>query len=305
MRSLAMGLAVLLAACDTEPPVIHAFDPDDHADLRGIGRVAVFIEFSEPSDTRVSLYVDGGLVARPQASCEDEGDRCTVDTEWNTSGLPVGDHELRIELEDEAGNVAQDKRTVVIDDVLEITSMRLTNVVDDNATLEIEVYAFDDVTNEMLGCAGSRQNLGPVDFSDQIYALDAILIRPDAKLLATQDFGDRRIRLEVWEDDDSPVCPVVPNPNANDFVAATAARTVDEWRADTHSNVAGVVELDATWSRRLASGERPGTDIPPPGPVLDFGGGGGAGCTAVGDPSWLAALCLLLLRRRRRMTRRN
>ena len=295
-----LPILFLVAACDTEPPQIVAFTPDDGEDLRGIRFVSVTADYTDESPTKARLYVDGHEVARPTPECAEE--RCTIDTRWDTAELAIGTYQLALELEDDAGNVARESHEVVIDDVLEIVSMRVANIDDGLGPLEIEVYAFDDATDELVGCAGSRQNLGPVDYVDYTYALDAILIRPDQALLATSDFADRRIRLEVWEDDDDPVCPTIPNPIGNDLVGVSEAHTKTEWAGTSATSSFGeVTQLEVVWSRRLTSGEAPGTDIPDPGPdPFDFGADGGGCSTTGGSSPWLAFALLLVLRRRAR-----
>lgn len=296
MRAFLVTL-FLVAACDGEPPVLHAFLPDDGEDLRGIRFVEIYAEFSDASPTEARLYADGVLVGHPQPDCDDDG-RCVIETRWDAAEYPIGDHELQLVLEDEVGHVTDATHTVYVDDVLEITGMRVANVSDGLGAIEIEVYAFDDATNQMIGCAGSRQNLGRVDYANETYALDAILIRPDGALLATRDFADRRVRLEVWEDDDAPVCPTVPDPSGNDLLGVSEAYTADEWRQSGPAAFGQVTYFEVAWSRRLATGEEPGTVIPDR-PGLDFGRPGG-GCSAGGNaPWWLVALAALGVRRRR------
>jgi hypothetical protein len=287
----------LLAACDSEPPQISAFTPVDGEDLRGIRFVSVTADYTDESSTKARLYADGHEVARPQPDCVDEA--CTIDTKWDTTDLEVGTHELMLEVEDDAGNVAREKHQVVVDDVLEIVSLRVDNVTDASGTLEIEVYAFDDATNELLGCAGSRQGLDGVDYAGRTYALDAILIRPDQALLATGDFGDRRVRLEVWEDDDAPTCPVVPDALGNNFIGASEPHTTTEWRDTQVATFNQVPDLEVRWSRRLSTGEdpNPGSD----GDDYTGFGGTGAGCSTTGQGSpWLVLAVAFVLRRRLR-----
>ncbi len=305
VRALLVALFVV-AACDSEPPQLHAYLPDDGDDMRGIRFVEVFAEFSDESPTDARLYADRTLVAHPQPDCNDNG-RCVIETRWDTSDFEIGTHELELVLEDDAGNTTRETHALHVDDVLEITSMRVANLVDDSGTLEIEAYAFDDATNELIGCAGSRQNLGRVDAAEMTYALDAILITPEHLLLATSDFTDRRIRIEVWEDDDDPVCPVIPNPAANDLVGVSEAHTAEEWGQLGTVSFGNVTGLEVVWSRRLVTGEDPGTVIPDhDDPWLDFGGGGG-GCSATRGGTamawWLAALAALASRRRRSRAR--
>ena len=244
-----VALALVVAACDGSPPELHVFEPANGAELRGMEFVAVHVEYSDQSDTEVTLLVDGVEIAHPIGICNDV---CEVDATWDTSALAVGNHQLAVELRDVHGHITESVHTVWLDDVLTITAMEVANIVDESGTLEIEVYAFDDATNEMIACAGTARGLGPVDQYGIKYELDSVLVNLNKQTFATKDIGDRRLRLEVWEDDDDPVCPVFPDPLGNDLVGVSPARTVEEWRRSGASAFGNVTELGVAWTRKFA-----------------------------------------------------
>lgn len=245
-----VALVLVAAACDGSPPELHVFEPANGTELRGVEFAAVHIEYSDQSETDVTLLVDGVEIAHPIGTCSDEV--CDVDATWDTSALSIGDHQLAVELRDIHGHITESVHTIWIDDVLTITSLQVQNIVDESGTLEIEVYAFDDATNEMIGCAGTKQGMGSVDQYGIDYPLDAIVIRTDSVLFATKDVADRLLRLEVWEDDDDPVCPVFPDPVGNDLVGVSPPRTVEDWRRGGRTAFGNVVALGVAWTRTLA-----------------------------------------------------
>jgi uncharacterized protein (TIGR03382 family) len=285
------------------PPEVHELTPLEGTEMRGVGYVNVHVEFSDESDVTLKLLADGYEVDRLEPECS--GDVCTADAIWDNTGLPAGPHTLGIVLEDSHGNVAHRERDLLLEDVLAITSMQVDNIVDEYGSLEIEVYAFaEDTGGELIGCAGSRQRLDFVDSAGSRYQTEAVLIRPDQDLLADTDMGARRYRLEVWEDDDDPVCPVVPLAAGNDFLGASPAHTIDEWRQLDTVSFGQVPELGVAWSRPLHTGETPGTSDPT-GDYDPWGndGAGGAGCSTGGSSGFGALLLLALVRVRRRSNR--
>jgi hypothetical protein len=299
MRGLLLALCVLAAACDFEAPQVQRFTPADNTELRGVGFVDVVVEFSDSSETTVTLLADGRDVDTLDVSCDDDG-HCTADGEWDNTSLPAGTHELAVRLEDSHGNVSRAVHAMTLEDVLEVTSLRVTNIVDDYGGLEIEVYAFAEAGADLLGCAGSRQKLDIVDIADYTYETNAILIDPSSRLLGLSDMGARAFRIEVWEDDDAPVCPVVPNPNLNDLVGRSPARTPEEWATLGKTSFDSVDELTVAWARPLRTNEPAGTDTP----TSDFDGwDGNGGCSTTGDSGGLAivliAVCLCTGRSRR------
>lgn len=303
MRGFALALCAMLAACDFSAPEVTQFTPDDNAKLVGIGLVDIHVEFTDSSETTARLVEDGRELDDLSVDCNDD-DTCRANGIWDNRGLAAGTHQIGVRLEDSHGNVSHVVHEVALQDVLAVTSIRVTNEVDDYGGLEIEVYAFSD--SELVGCAGSRQKLDTVDDSDVTYATSAILIEPDGKLLAREDMGTRAFRLEVWEDDDAPVCPVVPNPAANDVLGASVAHTADEWANVGTQTFGQVVELGVAWARPLRTDEEAGTDTPAGdwdnGWDDDWGGGGG--CAAGGSPGW-ALLLLVTLRLRSRGRNRS
>ena len=281
MRGFALALCAMVAACDFSAPEVTQFTPDDNAQLVGIGLVDIHVEFTDSSETTARLVEDGHELDELSVECTD--DTCTADGVWDNRGLPAGTHQVGVRLEDSHGNVSHAVHEVALQDVLEVTSLRVTNEVDDYGGLEIEVYAFSD--SDLVGCAGSCQNLDIVDAANVTYTTSAILIEPDGKLLTHDDMGTRAFRLEVWEDDDAPVCPVVPNPAANDVLGESAARTADEWANAGAQSFGQVVELDVAWARPLSTDEPAGTDTPT-GDWDGWDSPGGGGCAVGGSPGW-------------------
>ena len=293
MRRFALGL-VVLAACDMSPPEVTKFEPLDGEEMIGVGYINVHVDFTDESDVTAKLLADGYEIERLEPECS--GDVCTIDTIWDNTSLPAGEHSLGLVLEDRHGNVAHREHTLMLQDVLEITSMKVTNIIDEYGSLEMEVYAFsDDTGGQLIGCAGSRQSLDIVDAADARYQTEAVLIEPNQHLLADADMGAQRYRLEVWEDDDDPVCPVVPLATGNDFLGASEAHTIEEWRQLETVSFGQVPELGVAWSRPLHTGEKPGT-TDPTGDYDPWGndGAGGAGCNATGS-SGLGALAFVLI----------
>jgi uncharacterized protein (TIGR03382 family) len=295
--------SLLLAGClgDHDPPELLDLQPVDGADLRGIADVASWAIYRDESDVEARLFLDGELIATPETRCGDSS--CQADFVWSTLDYPPGPHDLALSLEDAAGNVTSATRTVRFDDVLTITSMRVANIVDDSGTLEIEVYAFD-ATNTMIGCAGSRHGLATVDNAGIEYDTQAVLINSDNSLaFGTLDAGAGPFRLEVWEDDDAPVCPERVDPALNDLVGTSPMLTVDQWRATPLSSFGDVTKLGVAWGRTLEQDES--ADPPPLTP--DPFSNGGTGCSATHGTSgalWiLGVLGAVGVRRRRRVFR--
>ncbi len=230
MRMILFGAIVCLAACDTEAPMIVDFTPTDNADLRGVGHVTIDLTASDASGTAIAdLAIDGEL--RERVTSHACASQCLFSWDWDTRTLPAGEHVLDLRLEDGNGNHETASHAVVLDDVVTVTRLGVHGIVDDVGTLEIEVYVFDDTTNALLGCAGSRNGLGPVDASDIVYPVDGEMIDVANRRLAARELAAHPIRFEVWEDDDPPVCPVSPDPLGNDLVGKSAPATLDRWRA--------------------------------------------------------------------------
>src|SRR4051812_22301964 len=206
------GFVLLVAGCgagDTTPPKLVAFTPNDGADLRGVGTMVVRVGVAEANGGTAYLDVDGTALPE-QPITADCAEGCQLEwTAIDTTHVPVGPHVVHVRLVDAAGNTSERSNTVMFDDVLTIKSLQVTNTTDDVLPLEIEVYVFDDTTHTLLGCAGSRQGLGPVDYQNVHYTVDATLIDPLRHPMAALELGGGPIHFEVWEDDDPPVCPTV------------------------------------------------------------------------------------------------
>jgi hypothetical protein len=246
------------------------------------------------------LFVDAELVATAETRCGEKS--CQADFVWSTLDFAPGPHDMSLSLEDAAGNVTAATRQVRFDDVLTITSMRVSNIVDDSGTLEIEVYAFD-ATNTMIGCAGSRHGLATVDNAGIVYDTQAVLITPDRLAFGTLDAG-AAFRLEVWEDDDAPVCPEPLDPALNDLVGKSPMLTVDQWRTTPLSTFDDVTRFGVAWGRTLEQGETADPPLLTPDPYSN----GGTGCHATRGTSgalWIVDLVGVLVRRRRSRTRRR
>lgn len=301
-----VALVAVVGGCigDHEAPQIVHFTPDDDLDARGLGLVSVAVEYTDESDVTTQVLVDGDDVGLASPQCGEHS--CIADFTLPTDGYTPGYHELSLLLRDDAGNhTASEVHEVWLDDVLEVTAMRVTNIVDDAGTLEIEVYAFDE-TDQLIGCAGSRHGLAGVDASDTDYTVEADLIDMQSISFATRDVGAKKFRLEVWEDDDDPVCPVVPDPLYNDVLGKSPLRSVDEWRALTGPESFGqVVKLETAWVRDLTMRYvDPGDPDPPPDPIIDWGNGGGGGCSSTRGGGLVLALAALGLVTRSRRARR-
>jgi len=291
-------IALLLAGClgDNDPPELLDLQPADGTDLRGVGDVTSWAIYNDENDVEARLFVDGELVATGETRCGKSS--CQADFVWSTLDFAPGPHDLILSLEDEAGNVTTEQRQVFFDDVLTVTSMRVANIVDDSGTLEIEVYAFDGM-NRMIGCAGSRHGLATVDNAGIEYNdLNAVLITLDRLAFGTLDTQGVPFRLEVWEDDDAPVCPEPLDPALKDLVGKSPLPTAEQWRMTPLSSFDDVTKLGVQWGRTLTQGET--ADPPPLSP--DPFSNGGTGCQSTRSSSgllWLVGLCAVLVRRRR------
>jgi hypothetical protein len=230
-------------------PEITGASPQDE-DLRGVGMVDVQLELVERGTVTVELAIDGvSAGTRSNESCRAG---CMLGWPWDTRDLPAGSHELAFTATDAHGNQAQAKHIVELDDIVRVTAIEVDNIVDDVDPLEIEVYLYDDVTNTLIGCAGSAHGLGGVDVSGVRYVVDATLVNLQNTDLALHELGTHPVRFEVWEDDDAPVCPAILNPQGNDLVGNGPAKTADEWKANAEPLVFGNVgELSLAFDRPL------------------------------------------------------
>jgi MYXO-CTERM domain-containing protein len=302
MRSVLSVLAVLVGCADSTPPEIIVFTPSVDADLRGAGLVQIRATVADVDTITAEAVVDGVSLGEIQeSSCEDSG--CDFAWEWDSSDVPVGPHEIALVARDASDNGIREVHPVMIDDIVTITAMRVTEPNDE--ILEIEVYVFDK-TDRLVGCAGSRQGLAAVDEAGVLYPVKASLIDRELFHMSPAALGDRPVRFEIWEDDDGPVCPTVPDPSGNDLVAASPHKPASEWKT-TASIVLRTAELRFEFERPLTLHDDAPQTIPdddppytpdPPGPLFDRDG---AGCTAGGPAGLgLGLLGLFGIRRRRR-----
>jgi hypothetical protein len=289
-------LLVLVAAtgCDMSPPKVIELAPEAGAEIRGVRVVPIQVVFSDDSDVTVHLLVDGFEIGKRQIPCGD--DRCSAEMLWDTKDADIGTHEIELVLVDTNDNVTHKTRSLWVDDVLKVTDIQVTGEVDESGGLELEVYAFDDVSGTMLGCSGSRQGLAPADASDVDYPITSLWINAEGYALDTRDVTGKPIRFEVWEDDDDPVCPTPPALLGNNLIGTSEPYTVDEIRAMNGPMTFGrVTRLEVQWLRDL---DRDAGMFDPPLP--DYDGDGQAGCSATRAGSlWPLAFALALLVRTR------
>jgi hypothetical protein len=241
-----IGYADLALTFD-DAPEISALTPESTEVLTGYGMIDIELGVIERGATTVKLEIDGvELGTEERASCKSP---CGFTWPWDVRTLPAGTHDLKLTISDAMGHVVEQTRTLTLDDQITVTAMQVTGVTDGGA-LEIEIYVFDNVTNKLLGCAGSAHGMGPVDSSDVRYNLDATLIDLGGRTLGSLDLPNP-VRFEVWEDDDQPVCPTPFNPGGNDMVGISAAKTAAQWKATTMSTFGNVVELRTVFERPL------------------------------------------------------
>jgi hypothetical protein len=233
-------------------PEITNITPQEGEDLLGVGTLQIEVNVIERGEATIALEIDGIPVADKTADNCIGARGCSLQYVWDTKLVPAGLHELHFTVVDNQGNTAEDTRMVDLDDLIDVTSLQVTGQVD-SGTLEIEVYVFDDTTNQFLGCAGSAHGTGPVDASDVRYPISARLVSPTGDTLRGSDLDGRTIRFEVWEDDDDPVCPTPLDPNGNDLVGTSPAQTVTAWKATTQPTTFGsVTELGFSIGRPLS-----------------------------------------------------
>jgi hypothetical protein len=272
--------------------------PRDGADRTGVQSISVDVTYRDTSHVTTRVFIGAELIGSADRSCRDG--ECTGHLDWDTTTWPPGYHDLTVALEDAAGNITHVTNEILVDDVLSINAMEIANVFD-GGSLEIEVYAFDE-SRTMLGCAGSRHGLNIVDNSAITYAPTATLITTDSRAFGTLAAAGGRFALEVWEDDDEPVCPAPLAEQYNDLVAATPYMRVDEWRTVPTLSYTNVPLLGTTWGRPLREGEIVDPPLPRPDPWFD-GDASNGGCSAGGPASGLFVVAgfLPLIRRRRRL----
>lgn len=300
MRNLVACVALTLVACDSSGPEVHDFTPRENQAVRGMRTIPVDIAFSDESTpVTVKLALDGTKHEDARVECEEE--RCVAYGDIPTAGLAIGNHTLEATLEDDAGNTTRVKHAVWIDDVLEVRAIQV-GAVPESGALEIEVYLFDDATGELLGCSGSRHGLNVVNAPDTTYDdLRALFINPQSLALITRDLADRDLRVEVWEDDDDPVCPVVPAALGNNLVGMSEPVAGADLGGAEPMAFPQVPMLQLQWTRDLATDPGP-SEYPddPGGNQLDLAGG-----CAASSPGLLVALAYIMIRRPKKQKARR
>ncbi len=233
-----------------DAPQIATITPPANADLLGVGMANIVVSVEERGRATATLAIDG-VTQAPQTSDECRASACTFEWAWDTTSAESGMHELELAVSDTQGHTVRDTRLVYVDDAVTITSIEVTGI-DEQPTMEIEVYLFDDVTNELLGCAGSAHGLVGVDHPDVRYAVDARLVSAAGTPLHGSDIESRTLRFEVWEDDDAPVCPTPISPAGNNLVARSAGASYEAWKTrQTPASFGMVVELGTLFGRPL------------------------------------------------------
>lgn len=233
-----------------DKPELADITPVNGEDLVGVGIVDVRVAVRERGQATATLAIDG-ITQAPKTSDECRRTACMFEWPWDTRDLPAGEHELEIVVSDGASHTVTDTRTVHIDDLVKVTSLQVTGI-SESPTMEIEVYLFDDTTNELLGCAGSAHGLVSVDAPDVHYNVDARLVNAAGSPLHAADIATRSLRFEVWEDDDIPVCPEPVSPAGNNLVGKSTGASLETWKARTTPAAFGmVVELGTFIGRPL------------------------------------------------------
>ena len=72
------------------------------------------------------LVEDGRELDEIRVVCK-EDDTCTADGVWDNRALAAGIHQIGVRLEDSHGNVSHAVHEVALQDVFEVTSLRVTN----------------------------------------------------------------------------------------------------------------------------------------------------------------------------------
>ncbi len=295
---LVLAIVALAAGCDMSPPEVIDLTPEAGSEIRGVRVVPIQVVFSDDSDVTVHLLVDGFEIGKRRIPCG--ANRCGAEMLWDTVDADIGTHEIELVLIDANDNVTHETRSLWVDDVLKVTDIEVTGEVDESGTLEIEVYAFDDRTGDLLGCSGSRQGLAVVDASDIDYPITSLWINPAGYALDTRDVTGKPIRFEVWEDDDDPVCPAVPSMLGNNLIGTSDPYTVDEIRdMDGPMAFGRVTRLEVQWLRDL---DRDAGMFDPPPPDTNGDGDPGCSATRAGSlwPLWFALALLVRTRGRLR-----
>lgn len=233
-----------------DKPQISEIRPAQNEDLIGVGMALVQMSVRERGQATATLAIDGVTLA-PQTDDDCRGVACTFAWAWDTSDVTVGEHVLELTVSDSQSHTVRETRTVHVDDLVKVTSIEVTGI-SEAPTMEIEVYLFDNVTNELLGCAGSAHGLVGVDQPDVVYQVDARLVSAAGTPLHGSDIADRMLRFEVWEDDDVPVCPTPISPAGNNLVGTSSGASYESWKTrSTPASFGMVVELGTLFGRPL------------------------------------------------------
>jgi hypothetical protein len=233
-----------------DKPQIATISPAANADLLGVGMANIVLSVRERGQATATIAIDG-VTQAPQTSDECRNIACTFEWAWDTTSAPAGAHELEFTVSDGQSHTVRDTRTVYVDDAVKITSLEVTGITE-APTMEIEVYLFDDMTNELLGCAGSAHGLVGVDLPDVRYSVDARLVSAAGTPLHGSDIADRTLRFEVWEDDDVPVCPTPISPAGNNLIGKSTGASYEAWKTRSTPAAFGmVVELGTLFGRPL------------------------------------------------------
>lgn len=206
-----------------DEPEIRSMRPSG-TDLRGVGMATLGGTIFERGTLMIDLSIVGigPLVHETRDDCRHG---CRLAYPWDTNDLPAGAYTFKLALEDDAGHRADASHTVLLDDIVRVTAIQVTNE-SDFSLLDMEVHMFDSA-NQFVGCAGNP-GLEGVDASNVHYDVNAPFITAEEMRLGGADIGDRAVRFEVWEDDAAP-CPS-PAGGSDDPLGATPARTLAEWK---------------------------------------------------------------------------
>lgn len=234
-----------------DKPQIATITPAANADLLGVGMANISVTVRERGQATATVAIDG-VTQAPQTSDDCRAVACMFEWEWDTTTSPAGAHTLEFSVSDGQSHTVRETRTVYVDDAVKVTSIQVTGI-DEQPTMEIEVYLFDDITNELLGCAGSAHGLVSVDHPDIRYQVDARLISAAGTPLHGSDIASRTLRFEVWEDDDVPVCPAPVSPAGNNLVGKSTGASYEAWKTRSTPAAFGmVVELGTLFGRPLS-----------------------------------------------------
>ncbi|MDZ7363850.1 MAG: T9SS type A sorting domain-containing protein [candidate division KSB1 bacterium] len=130
--------------------------------------------------------------------------------------------------------------------LVKIKEIEVTGVTDGIGRLEIEVHLYEQGTNGFLACSGQINGLENVDFSGQLYHVDARFRRPFlGPDITYEDIKNKIVYLGIIEDDTFP-CPCVTGYD-DDPVARTAPFSGSELlEAKEFRNIGSLKQLSIT-----------------------------------------------------------